>query len=113
MTDYTAAGFTCECGTFHEFDRRMKNRRDARFMHTCPKCGRRHRLYNLTAVLVAGSEPMPLPEGLFPDLDTPQKCARCHGTERVPDPDDDGFNEDGTMPCPDCTQGEETEDVQA
>ncbi|MCK9628983.1 MAG: hypothetical protein M0R37_10380 [Bacteroidales bacterium] len=73
MTEFSDAGFICECGHAWSFDGYARAHKRDHLTHTCPDCHRKHRIYNLTAVLVAGTEPKPMPEGLFPDLTDPKE----------------------------------------
>jgi len=48
-------GFTCECGTKHEFSSYVYAHWDVPLVHTCPECGRKHDVFRGKATL-SGSE---------------------------------------------------------
>jgi hypothetical protein len=45
-------GFTCECGTFHEFGAYVAAHSDIELIFTCSKCGRKHIVIGMQAFSV-------------------------------------------------------------
>lgn len=62
-------GFTCECGERYEYPPHVRNHKYHHLLFSCPKCLRKYHIYNCSASLVPGSEPVALPPDLFPDLE--------------------------------------------
>lgn len=57
MTDPTpkpelAKGFTCECGTWHDFSPYVYGHWRVELVHTCPDCGAKHDIFMGRATLV-------------------------------------------------------------